>query len=130
MTSVTCKTLVATLMAVAPLEGYEPHEWVVFERALVVRDLFTGGTRTFHSTKDAQDFRAALYQQYGEQTLNRPSCTSAHASNTSAALRGHSSTVSGFATLPGCQANPSSLRMSCVTCCTLWSAPEPVQELC
>ena len=51
--------------AVAPLEGYGAHEWVCFERALVVRDLFTGGTRTFHSTPDAQDFRAALYQQYG-----------------------------------------------------------------
>lgn len=51
--------------AVAPLEGYGPHEWVCFERALVVRDLFTGGTRTFHSSPDAQDFRAALYQQYG-----------------------------------------------------------------
>ncbi len=50
----------------APLEGYEPQEWVVFERALVVRDLFTGGTRTFHSQPDARDFRAALYQQYGE----------------------------------------------------------------
>ena len=53
----------------SPLEGYGPHEWVVFERALVVRDLFTGGTRTFHSTRDAQDFRASLYQQYGELLL-------------------------------------------------------------
>lgn len=52
------------LQTVSPLEGYGPDEWVVFERALVVRDLFTGGTRTFHSTHDAQDFRASLYQQY------------------------------------------------------------------
>ena len=51
--------------AVSPLEGFGAEEWVVFERALVVRDLFTGGTRTFHSTPDAQAFRAALYQQYG-----------------------------------------------------------------
>ena len=56
--------------AVSPLEGYEAHEWVCFERALVVRDLFTGGTRTFHSQPDARNFRAALYQQYG----GRPVC--------------------------------------------------------
>ncbi len=42
----------------------------MFERALVVRDLFTGGTRTFHSTPDAQAFRAALYQQYGAALRN------------------------------------------------------------
>jgi hypothetical protein len=58
--------------AVAPLEGYGAHEWVCFERALVVRDLFTGGTRTFHTVPDAQDFRAALYQQYGE--AGAPDC--------------------------------------------------------
>ena len=51
--------------AVAPLEGFEAHEWVCFERALVVRDLFTGGVRTFFSTADAQHFRARLYQHYG-----------------------------------------------------------------
>ena len=36
-----------------------------FERALVVRDLFTGGVRTFFSTADAQHFRSRLYQHYG-----------------------------------------------------------------
>lgn len=56
--------------AVSPLEGFGAEEWVVFERALVVRDLFTGGTRTFHSTPDAQAFRAALYQQYGAALRN------------------------------------------------------------
>ncbi|KAL0050159.1 hypothetical protein WJX82_005404 [Trebouxia sp. C0006] len=48
----------------SPLEGYEPHEWVSFERALVVRDIFTGGVRTFLSTQDAQAFRASMYKQY------------------------------------------------------------------
>lgn len=59
-------------VAVSPLEGFGPEEWVVFERALVVRDLFTGGTRTFHSTPDAQAFRAALYQQYGASSPRPP----------------------------------------------------------
>jgi hypothetical protein len=53
--------------AVSPLEGFKAHEWVCFERALVVRDLFTGGVRTFFSTADAQHFRARLYQHYGTQ---------------------------------------------------------------
>ena len=48
-----------------PLEGFAPHEWACFERALVVRDLFTGGVRTFFSTDDAQHFRESLYRQYG-----------------------------------------------------------------
>ena len=43
----------------------EPHEWVCFERALVVRDIFTGGGRTFQSTQHAQAFRAGLYMRYG-----------------------------------------------------------------
>lgn len=54
-----------------PLEGFEPGEWVCFERAMVVRDVFTGGRRTFLSTQDAQTFRAMLYRQYG--TLPFPS---------------------------------------------------------
>lgn len=49
---------------ISPLEGFAAHEWVVFERALVVRDIFTGGGRVFHSTSDAQDFRRDLYRQY------------------------------------------------------------------
>ncbi len=52
--------------AASPLEGYEPHEWVSFERALVVRDIFTGGVRTFLSTEDAQAFRASMYKQYSK----------------------------------------------------------------
>ncbi|KAL3161243.1 hypothetical protein ABBQ38_009607 [Trebouxia sp. C0009 RCD-2024] len=48
----------------SPLEGYGPNEWVSFERALVVRDIFTGGVRTFLSTEDAQAFRALIYKQY------------------------------------------------------------------
>lgn len=55
--------------AASPLEGYQPHEWVAFERALVVRDIFTGGVRTFLSTEDAQAFRSLIYKQYSE-----PSC--------------------------------------------------------
>ena len=57
------------LTAVSPLEGFDAHEWVCFERALVVRDLFTGGVRTFFSTADAQHFRARLYQHYGVSLL-------------------------------------------------------------
>ncbi|KAK9828787.1 hypothetical protein WJX72_002076 [[Myrmecia] bisecta] len=49
----------------SPLEGYAAHEWVSFERALVVRDIFTGGERTFLSREDAQAFRANIYVQYG-----------------------------------------------------------------
>lgn len=56
--------------AAQPLEGYGPNEWVSFERALVVRDIFTGGVRTFLNRADAQDFRASLYSQYG---VGRPS---------------------------------------------------------
>jgi hypothetical protein len=47
------------------LEGYQKDEWVIFERALIVRDLYTGGVRTFLSRKDARQFRAAVYSQYG-----------------------------------------------------------------
>lgn len=54
------------MFAASALEGYEPHEWVAFERALVVRDIFTGGVRTFLSTEDAQAFRASMYKQYSE----------------------------------------------------------------
>jgi protein O-GlcNAc transferase len=52
-----------------PLEGVPPDEWVVFERALIVRDLFTGGTRTFTNSQDARAFRAEVYRQYGEQAV-------------------------------------------------------------
>lgn len=52
--------------AASALEGFAPHEWVAFERALVVRDIFTGGVRTFLSTADAQAFRSLIYKQYSE----------------------------------------------------------------
>lgn len=48
------------------LEGYSPQEWICFERALVVRDIFTGGVRTFLSRADAQAFRSRIYAQYGK----------------------------------------------------------------
>jgi protein O-GlcNAc transferase len=48
-----------------PLEGHERTEWVCFERALVLRDMFTGGERTFLSTQDAKAFRSMIYAQYG-----------------------------------------------------------------
>lgn len=51
--------------AAAPLEGLAPGEWACFERALVVRDIFTGGVRTFLSREDAQAFRAQIYAQHG-----------------------------------------------------------------
>ena len=59
----------ACLPAASPLEGYGPKEWVAFERALVVRDIFTGGVKTFLSTEDAQAFRALIYKQYSELPL-------------------------------------------------------------
>ena len=37
-----------------------------FERALVVRDTFTGGNRTFQSREDAAAFRSLIYSHYGE----------------------------------------------------------------
>ena len=53
--------------AVTPLEGYNAREWVCIERALVVRDTFAGGERTFLTTEDAQAFRARIYAQHGAQ---------------------------------------------------------------
>lgn len=61
--------------AVSPLEGFGPREWVCFERALVVRDMFLGGERTFLSQEDARAFRSMIYAQYGERSclkLPRP----------------------------------------------------------
>lgn len=49
----------------SPLENFRTDEWVVFERALVVRDIFTGGVRTFLSSADAKAFRALIYTQHG-----------------------------------------------------------------
>lgn len=47
----------------APLEGIDKTEWVCFERALVVRDIHNGGTRTFLNTDDARLFRQMIYAQ-------------------------------------------------------------------
>ena len=54
------------MYAASRLEGYGPHEWVCFERALVVRDIFTGGVRTFLDSEDAQLFRDNMYSNYGQ----------------------------------------------------------------
>lgn len=49
------------------LDGVTADEWIVFERCIITRDLFTGGGRTFLSTADATAFRSLVYQQYGKQ---------------------------------------------------------------
>ncbi|KAL4450135.1 hypothetical protein ABPG77_010804 [Micractinium sp. CCAP 211/92] len=49
----------------APLEGYSPSTWVAFDRVLVVKDIYTGGVRTFLSREDAHLYRKMLYAQYG-----------------------------------------------------------------
>lgn len=54
-------------MAVSPLEGTSPGEWLVFESVLIVRDIFTGGARSFDTQQDAREFRSLVYQQYGEK---------------------------------------------------------------
>lgn len=53
-------------MPAMPLEGVGADEWVMFDKVLIVRDLFTGGNRSFTSSRDAREFRAAVYQHYGE----------------------------------------------------------------
>ncbi len=53
-------------VAASPLEGFGNTTWVCFQRALVVRDIFTGGKRTFFSSQDAQDFRARIYARNGD----------------------------------------------------------------
>lgn len=57
-------------------------EWACFERALVVRDIFTGGVRTFLSRDDAQAFRSQIYSQHGAARLplqhRVPAYTSSH----------------------------------------------------
>ena len=60
--------------AAAPLEGLAPGEWACFERALVVRDIFTGGVRTFLSREDAQAFRAQIYAQHGASCVGARWC--------------------------------------------------------
>jgi hypothetical protein len=60
---------------VSPLEGFGQREWVCFERALVVRDMFLGGERTFLSQEDARAFRSMIYAQYGETATITPDLT-------------------------------------------------------
>lgn len=55
-------------MTASPLEGPDNATWVCFQRTLVVRDIFTGGKRTFFSQADAQDFRRRIYARNGEFT--------------------------------------------------------------
>eukprot|EP01026_Neomeris_dumetosa_P004514 TRINITY_DN1120_c0_g1_i7.p1 TRINITY_DN1120_c0_g1~~TRINITY_DN1120_c0_g1_i7.p1 ORF type:complete len:345 (-),score=39.36 TRINITY_DN1120_c0_g1_i7:207-1241(-) len=49
----------------SPLQGLPSDEWICFERALVIRDVYTGGKRTFQTTEYAQQFRREIYEQYG-----------------------------------------------------------------
>ena len=56
----TCPALPA---AAAPLEGYPPTAWVAFDRVMVVKDVYTGGVRTFLARQDAHLFRKMLYAQ-------------------------------------------------------------------
>ena len=49
--------------AAAPLEGYPPTAWVAFDRVMVVKDVYTGGVRTFLARQDAHLFRKMLYAQ-------------------------------------------------------------------
>jgi hypothetical protein len=48
-----------------PLEGVPADRWVVFDRVLAARDVFTGGGRTFANEADARAFRADIYALYG-----------------------------------------------------------------
>jgi hypothetical protein len=61
-------------LAVSPLEGTSPGEWLVFESVLIVRDIFTGGARSFDNQQDAREFRSLVYQQYGEQGCEQMVC--------------------------------------------------------
>lgn len=63
-------------MAASPLEGFGNATWVCFQRALVVRDIFTGGRRTFFSREDAQDFRARIYARNGDTLPSTACCNS------------------------------------------------------
>ncbi|GLI68019.1 hypothetical protein VaNZ11_012320 [Volvox africanus] len=47
------------------LSGFDRDTWYVFERVLIVKDLATGGGRTFLNFADAREFRGLIYRQYG-----------------------------------------------------------------
>lgn len=49
----------------AQLEGLDRDTWYIFENVAITKDLYTGGQRTFLSTKVAREFRGLIYQQYG-----------------------------------------------------------------
>ncbi|PRW56929.1 glycosyltransferase family 61 [Chlorella sorokiniana] len=57
----------------APLEGIPPDTWVALDRVLVVKDIFTGGVRTFLDRRDAHLYRKMLYAQYGLPTPRKRS---------------------------------------------------------
>jgi hypothetical protein len=48
-----------------PLLGARPGEWLVFERALIVRDKSVGAKRSFQTAADGRAFRTAVYRAYG-----------------------------------------------------------------
>lgn len=54
--------------AAQQLSGFQSDTWYVFERVLIVRDLATGGGRTFLNFEDAKEFRELIYRQYGGWT--------------------------------------------------------------
>ena len=48
-----------------PLLGARPGEWLVFERALVVRDASVGARRSFETAEDGRAFRSEVYRAHG-----------------------------------------------------------------
>jgi protein O-GlcNAc transferase len=48
-----------------PLLGARPGEWLLFERALIVRDASVGAGRSFQKQSDARAFRAEVYRAHG-----------------------------------------------------------------
>lgn len=62
----------AACTAAQPLEGFARHEWLCFERALVVRDILVGGVRTFLKQDDARAFRRAVYRNHGMHFVAPP----------------------------------------------------------
>ena len=53
----------AAAATAAPLEGYPASTWVAFDRVMVVKDVYTGGVRTFLTRADARLYRKMLYAQ-------------------------------------------------------------------
>ena len=64
----------STLHPEMPLEGYDRTQWICLEHAMVVKDTFTGGVRTFLNREDAHLFRRMMYAQFGlpPPTLRAP----------------------------------------------------------